>query len=125
MPARIAFAELPEGLVPTSKVKCNADVGLASAGQQEHVEAVVARWRGATSSSKQGFSGEGSYAPTSARETAPLHPSASPATERLSMLKRELRPGEDPLTEVLRAGGHEPALRRHAYCKGAGGSVDE
>jgi DNA helicase HerA-like ATPase len=99
LPARIAFAELPEGLVPTSKLKCNADVGLASSGQQEHVEAVVARWRGATSSSKQGFPGEASYAPTSARDTAPVQPSGSPATERLSILKRELRSGDEPLIE--------------------------
>jgi DNA helicase HerA-like ATPase len=93
LPARIAFGELPQHFVPTSKVKYNGNLSLEISEQQEHVEVVVARWRGATSGSKQGYAGEPGYAP------APLdsaQSSSAGASDRFSILKRDAVLGSEP-----------------------------
>jgi DNA helicase HerA-like ATPase len=96
LPARIAFGELPAQLVPTSKVKCNADVGSANSAHQEQVEAIVARWRGASSAPKQGLAGEATYAPPLVRDNVSLQPSGAPAPDRLGILKREAVLSSEP-----------------------------
>jgi uncharacterized protein len=83
LPARIAFAELPQHFVPTSKVKCSAGISLEVSEQQDRVEAIVARWRGATSGSKQGFAGESMYTPTLHKDGDSTARSAASPPDRL------------------------------------------
>jgi uncharacterized protein len=86
LPVRIAFSELPEHLVPTSKVKCSADPASPHSGQQEYVEAVVARWRGESSAPKHNF--EPAF-PAPIRENASGQPAGPSTSERLTVLRRD------------------------------------
>jgi hypothetical protein len=111
LPTRIAFTELPDHLVPTSKVMCGSSLS-AQSGQQEYVESVVARWRGASAPATQATGAPPSQvagAPASQTvfhdpphalprlpSTPPVQPSSTPAPDRFSILKRDARFGNAP-----------------------------
>jgi DNA helicase HerA-like ATPase len=87
LPARIAFAELPEHLIPTSRAKAGSDVVSGHAGEQaeEHVASIVARWRGA-SSFKQGPTEPAVAQPRPSE--VPVQASNRLSLDRLSILRR-------------------------------------
>jgi uncharacterized protein len=53
LPARMIFGQLPPNLIPSSDAVRNAHADSAPAAPRELVDAVVARWRGATPGNKQ------------------------------------------------------------------------
>jgi DNA helicase HerA-like ATPase len=95
LPARIAFAQLPEHLLPTSKVKSSNQVLTARSGQQEHIESVVARWRGVIGKPKQPLPAEAT--PSAAPATDNVRPQmpGTPARERLNIPNRNPLPAAD------------------------------
>ena len=91
LPARIAFAQLPEHLIPTSRVKTNSRPLAVHPGQreEEHVESVVARWRGA-STFKQSLSRDAAPAHPLLKDNVQLQASDGPASDRLSILRKSI-----------------------------------
>jgi hypothetical protein len=91
LPARIAFAQLPEHLIPTSRVKTNNRPLAVHPGQreEEHVESVVARWRGA-STFKQSSSRDAAPAHSLLKDNVQLQASDRPASDRLSILRKSI-----------------------------------
>jgi uncharacterized protein len=99
LPARIAFSQLPEHLVPSSRVQTSSQAPSPPSGQQEeeHVASVVARWRGA-SSFRQSPPAETAPAPTRPPE-ASVQLSNRPSLDRLSILRKSVGSAE---TDVRR-----------------------
>src|SRR5262249_52616011 len=100
LPARIAFAQLAEHFVPTSKVRSSNQAALAGAGQQEHIESVVARWRGVIGKPKQPLPGETMQPPAPATENvraqvSSTSVSSTPARERLNIPSRNPPSADD------------------------------
>jgi DNA helicase HerA-like ATPase len=94
LPARISFAELPEHLIPTSRAKAGSTTVSVRPEQQaeEHVAAVVARWRGA-SSFRQSPPAETAVAPARSAD-APVQASIKSSLDRLSILRKSIGSGE-------------------------------
>jgi DNA helicase HerA-like ATPase len=93
LPARIAFAQLPEHLIPTSRAKTN-NLGVAvHSGQpeEEHVASVVARWRGASSFRQSSPEPAGAQTRPS---DVPAQPSNRLSSDRLSILRKSISSGE-------------------------------
>jgi DNA helicase HerA-like ATPase len=64
LPARMIFGKLPPNLIPSSDAVRNAHADSAPAAPQKLVEAVIARWRGFTPSSKEEGLQEIGHAPS-------------------------------------------------------------
>jgi DNA helicase HerA-like ATPase len=109
LPARIAFAQLPEHLIPTSRVKSNSRPVSIQPGQreEEHVESVVARWRGA-SSFKQSFQRETAVVAPAMKENAQLQAPARPSSDRLSLLRKSIALGSETTVRPRRTAEDDP-----------------
>jgi uncharacterized protein len=74
LPARMIFGKLPPNLIPSSDAVRNAHADSAPAAPHELVDAVIARWRGATPGNKEERLQEPGYAssaPQNAGQPAP------------------------------------------------------
>jgi uncharacterized protein len=96
LPTRIAFTQLPEHLVPSSKVSCGTRSVSAQSGQQEYVESVVARWRGASAPPGPGISQDAPQALPRLPNNPSIQPSSTPDADRFSILKRNVPSGNAP-----------------------------
>jgi DNA helicase HerA-like ATPase len=95
LPARIAFAQLPEHFVPTSKVRSSNQAVAARSGQQEHIEFVVARWRGVSGRPRQPLPGETMQPPAPAPENVRAQLPGTAARERLNIPSRNPLSADD------------------------------
>jgi uncharacterized protein len=96
LPTRIAFTQLPEHLVPSSKVSCGTRSVSAQSGQQEYVESVVARWCGASAPPGQSVPQDAPQALPRLPNNLSIQPSSTPAADRFSILKRNVPSGHAP-----------------------------
>ncbi|MGZ5840847.1 MAG: ATP-binding protein [Xanthobacteraceae bacterium] len=76
LPTRLKFRQLPEHLIPQSQAVINASTDLATAVNEDFIDTIIDRWRGATMSLKQGLDG-GDF---DARDEFSSLPAALPAT---------------------------------------------
>ena len=57
LPTRLKFKQLPENLIPQSQAVINASTDPTSAINEDFIDTIIDRWRGATMSLKQGLDG--------------------------------------------------------------------
>jgi DNA helicase HerA-like ATPase len=76
LPTRLTFKGLPEHLIPQSQAVINASTDSATALNEDFIDTIVDRWRGATMSLKQGLDG-GDF---DARDEFSSLPATPPAT---------------------------------------------
>jgi DNA helicase HerA-like ATPase len=76
LPTRLTFKGLPEHLIPQSQAVINASTDSATALNEDFIDTIIDRWRGATMSLKQGLDG-GDF---DARDEFSSLPAAPPAT---------------------------------------------
>ena len=102
LPARIAFAQLPEHSVPASKVRSSNQAVPARSGQQEHIESVVARWRGVSGKPRQqSLPGETMQPPAAVTDNVRAQLSAATARERLNIPNRNPLSTDDEVSVRL------------------------
>src|SRR5262249_49108794 len=58
LPTRLKFKQLPENLIPQSQAVINSSTDPAAALNEDFIDTIVDRWRGATMSTKQGLDGD-------------------------------------------------------------------
>ncbi|HTP91359.1 MAG TPA: ATP-binding protein [Xanthobacteraceae bacterium] len=96
LPARMIFGPLPADLVPSSDAVRNTHDGASPPEPRDLVEAIIARWRGA-SLAKQAFTEEAPpLAATVDNGTFPLRPAATPSVSRSRILKENVVLGGEP-----------------------------
>src|SRR5262249_179195 len=95
LPARIAFAPLAEHLVPTSKVRSSNHAVPALSGQQEHIESVVARWRGVNGKPRQPLPAETMQPPPPETDNVRVQLPGTPARERFNVPSRNPLSADD------------------------------
>lgn len=113
LPTRLKFKQLPENLVPQSQAIINSSTDAANGANEDFIDTIIDRWRGATMSHKQSgldggpdFDGlardEFSAIPVapqipSAPPAPPIAPSATPRLDpdRFKLLKRPLEERRD------------------------------
>jgi hypothetical protein len=76
LPTRLTFKGLPEHLIPQSQAVINASTDSATALNEDFIDTIIDRWRGATMSLKQGLDG-GDF---DARDEFSSLPATPPAT---------------------------------------------
>jgi DNA helicase HerA-like ATPase len=76
LPTRLKFRQLPEHLIPQSQAVINASTDPTTAVNEDFIDTIIDRWRGATMSLKQGLDG-GDF---DARDEFSSLPAALPAT---------------------------------------------
>ena len=111
LPTRLTFAELPQAAIPRSEALGSGPETQTSGHDMNFIAAVVERWRGSTVSQRL-QQDEGPARPVVAPDAVPVQPAAAPAPAptpasapepgRLSLLKKPLAAGSDPLS-ALRA----------------------
>jgi DNA helicase HerA-like ATPase len=113
LPTRLKFKQLPENLIPQSQAVINSTADSASGANEDFIDTIIDRWRGATMSHKQSgvdggpdFDGlardEFSAIPVApqiptAPPAPPIAPSAAPRLDpdRFKLLKRPLEERRD------------------------------
>ncbi len=113
LPTRLKFKQLPENLIPQSQAIINSSTDAANGANEDFIDTIIDRWRGATMSHKQSgldggpdFDGlardEFSAIPVapqipSAPAAPPIAPSAAPRLDpdRFKLLKRPLEERRD------------------------------
>ena len=96
LPARMIFGPLPADLVPSSDAVRNTHDGASPTEPRDLVEAIIARWRGA-SLAKQAFAEEAPpLAAAVDNGTFPLRPAATPSVSRSRILKENVVLGGEP-----------------------------
>jgi hypothetical protein len=108
LPTRLKFKQLPENLIPQSQAVINVTADSSSGANQDFIDTIIDRWRGATMSKNNGLDGdfdalardEFSAIPTApqapqAPSVAPPPPAAAPRLdpERFKILKKPLDGG--------------------------------
>jgi DNA helicase HerA-like ATPase len=107
LPTRLKFKQLPEALIPQSQAVINASTDPTTALNEDFIDTIIDRWRGATMSLKQGLEGgdcdardEFSSLPAALPATplpqVPQAPSVTPARldpDRFRLLKKPLDGG--------------------------------
>ena len=83
LPVRMVFADLPKHLIPSSEAVRNTHAGATREAPHDHVDMIVARWRGASINNKHLQFEETPSAPAAPSKVAP--PSAKSATPQPSL----------------------------------------
>jgi DNA helicase HerA-like ATPase len=112
LPTRLKFKQLPEHLIPQSQAVINASTDPTAAVNEDFIDTIIDRWRGATMSLKQGLDGGDfdtrdefsvlpgsmSSAPAVPPPLVPQSPSVAPKLDpdRFRLLKRPLDAGLRP-----------------------------
>jgi DNA helicase HerA-like ATPase len=108
LPTRLKFRQLPEHLIPQSQAVINASTDPTAAANEDFIDTIIDRWRGATMSLKQGLDGGDfdardefsvlpasmSSAPAVPPPLVPQAPSVAPKLDpdRFRLLKKPLDP---------------------------------
>jgi hypothetical protein len=79
LPVRMVFADLPKHLIPSSEAVRNTHSGATREAPHDHVDMIVARWRGASINNKHLQFEEASSAPAAPSKVTP--PSAKSVTQ--------------------------------------------
>jgi len=94
MPARLRFNQLPAHLLPNSEAAGRTRMNLAGGINQEFIDSVLERWRGAMLTQKSAMDDLAAAEPYTASKCAPPNNlSANGNTTRVSILKKPLVPG--------------------------------
>jgi uncharacterized protein len=83
LPVRMVFADLPKHLIPSSEAVRNTHAGATREAPHDHVDMIVARWRGASINNKHLQFEETPSAPAAPSKVAP--PSAKSVTPQPSL----------------------------------------
>jgi DNA helicase HerA-like ATPase len=110
LPTRLKFKQLPEHLIPQSQAVINASTDPTTAVNEDFIDTIIDRWRGATMSLKQGLDGGDfdtrdefsvlpaamSSAPAVPPPLVPQAPSVAPKLDpdRFRLLKKPLDAGQ-------------------------------